>query len=151
MPDFEGSTYVLLPRLPVALAGPLDLHALSTPPAFILSQDQTLIKNRRNTRMYFVFLTICLGGLTSETLGLALECDYLIFKGRTKIRPSFGGIRTILPRPLYTVKCQKHSVYTRSFRACREHIDYTFIYSIIQLCSFRQEQADVGNGTTVFH
>ena len=42
MPDFGGRTYVLLPRLPVALAGPLDLHDLSTPPAFILSQDQTL-------------------------------------------------------------------------------------------------------------
>ena len=37
MPDFWVRTYVLLPRLPVALAGPLDLHALSTPPAFILS------------------------------------------------------------------------------------------------------------------
>src|SRR3989338_4186350 len=37
MPDFWGSTYVLLPRLPVALAGPLDLHDLSTPPAFTLS------------------------------------------------------------------------------------------------------------------
>ena len=37
IPDFGGSTYVLLPRLPVTLAGPLDLHALSTPPAFILS------------------------------------------------------------------------------------------------------------------
>ena len=37
MPDFGGRTYVLLPRLPVALAGPLDLHDLSTPPAFTLS------------------------------------------------------------------------------------------------------------------
>ena len=37
MPNFGGCTYVLLPRLPVALAGPLDLHDLSTPPAFILS------------------------------------------------------------------------------------------------------------------
>jgi hypothetical protein len=37
IPDFEVRTYVLLTRLPVALASPLDLHALSTPPAFILS------------------------------------------------------------------------------------------------------------------
>ena len=35
--DSKVRTYLLLPRLPVALAGPLDLHALSTPPAFILS------------------------------------------------------------------------------------------------------------------
>ena len=37
IPDSSVRTCVLLPRLPVALAGPLDLHALSTPPAFILS------------------------------------------------------------------------------------------------------------------
>jgi hypothetical protein len=39
---------MLLTRLPVnpkKLRIPLDLHALSTPPAFILSQDQTLNKN----------------------------------------------------------------------------------------------------------
>ena len=34
--------HVLRTRSPVALAGPLDLHVLSTPPAFVLSQDQTL-------------------------------------------------------------------------------------------------------------
>ena len=35
---------MLRTRSPVALAGPLDLHVLSTPPAFTLSQDQTLHK-----------------------------------------------------------------------------------------------------------
>jgi hypothetical protein len=34
--------HVLRTRSPVALAGPRDLHVLSTPPAFVLSQDQTL-------------------------------------------------------------------------------------------------------------
>ena len=33
---------VLLTRPPLALAGTYDLHALATPPAFNLSQDQTL-------------------------------------------------------------------------------------------------------------
>ena len=37
MPNSRVRTHVLLPRLPVALASPLDLHDLSTPPAFILS------------------------------------------------------------------------------------------------------------------
>ena len=41
MPDSSVRTCVLLPRLPVPLPiaklGPLDLHALSTPLAFILS------------------------------------------------------------------------------------------------------------------
>ncbi len=35
---------MLRTRSPVALAGPRDLHVLSTPPAFVLSQDQTLIE-----------------------------------------------------------------------------------------------------------
>ena len=35
-------TYVLLTRAPVDPEGPLDLHVLGMPPAFVLSQDQTL-------------------------------------------------------------------------------------------------------------
>ena len=35
-------------KLPARL-GPFDLHVLSTPPAFILSQDQTLRKFNSNT------------------------------------------------------------------------------------------------------
>src|SRR5438046_3874009 len=35
----------LLTRSPLALAGPCDLHVLATPPAFRLSQDQTLQLN----------------------------------------------------------------------------------------------------------
>ncbi len=34
--------YALLTRPPVTIADPLDLHVLSLPLAFILSQDQTL-------------------------------------------------------------------------------------------------------------
>jgi hypothetical protein len=45
-------THVLLTRPPLNLLGiatkkvPYDLHALATPPAFVLSQDQTLLFNR---------------------------------------------------------------------------------------------------------
>ena len=35
-------SYVFLTRAPLILADPFDLHVLGTPPAFILSQDQTL-------------------------------------------------------------------------------------------------------------
>ena len=39
----EGQiSYVLLTRSPLSIATSFDLHVLSTPPAFILSQDQTL-------------------------------------------------------------------------------------------------------------
>jgi hypothetical protein len=37
-------THVLLTRSPLTPKGPFDLHVLSTPPAFVLSQDQTLQK-----------------------------------------------------------------------------------------------------------
>jgi hypothetical protein len=44
-------TNALLTRSPlrhhIAITSPFDLHVLSTPPAFILSQDQTLRKNFR--------------------------------------------------------------------------------------------------------
>ena len=42
-------THVILTRSPLTHpqgAGPFDLHVLSTPPAFVLSQDQTLQKNQ---------------------------------------------------------------------------------------------------------
>jgi hypothetical protein len=43
-PTSRQVTYVLLTRLPLhePKPAPFDLHALGTPPAFILSQDQTL-------------------------------------------------------------------------------------------------------------
>ena len=54
MPDFGVRTRVLLTRSPlrnldVIAIAPLDLHALSTPPAFILDQDQILEKNFTQT------------------------------------------------------------------------------------------------------
>ena len=36
-------THALLTRPPLTPKGSLDLHVLGTPPAFILSQDQTLM------------------------------------------------------------------------------------------------------------
>jgi hypothetical protein len=36
---------VLLTRLPLGIATSFDLHVLGTPPALVLSQDQTLHKN----------------------------------------------------------------------------------------------------------
>ena len=45
IPHLEVRSIVLLTRPPLTLAGSLDLHALATPPAFNLSQDQTLQLN----------------------------------------------------------------------------------------------------------
>ena len=40
-----GCSRVTHPFAGCPLLGPLDLHVLSTPPAFVLSQDQTLQEN----------------------------------------------------------------------------------------------------------
>ena len=45
-PALRQVAHVLRTRSPVALADPRDLHVLSTPPAFVLSQDQTLHESR---------------------------------------------------------------------------------------------------------
>ena len=42
IPHLGARSIVLLTLSPLTLAGSLDLHALTTPPAFNLSQDQTL-------------------------------------------------------------------------------------------------------------
>ena len=38
---------MLLTRLPLGIATPFDLHVLGTPPALVLSQDQTLRSEER--------------------------------------------------------------------------------------------------------
>jgi hypothetical protein len=42
VPDLKPDSHALLTRPPLAPKSPFDLHVLSIPPAFILSQDQTL-------------------------------------------------------------------------------------------------------------
>ena|GEM_PF-2555324 len=42
IPHLGVRSIALLTLAPLALAGPFDLHALTMPPAFSLSQDQTL-------------------------------------------------------------------------------------------------------------
>ena len=42
IPNLKARSHVLLTRPPLTPKGPFDLHVLGLPPAFILSQDQTL-------------------------------------------------------------------------------------------------------------
>ena len=44
IPFLKADSHVLLTRSPLKISFPYDLHVLSIPLAFILSQDQTLIK-----------------------------------------------------------------------------------------------------------
>jgi len=43
IPQRRAYSHALLTRPPLTPEGPLDLHVLGLPPAFVLSQDQTLI------------------------------------------------------------------------------------------------------------
>ncbi len=71
-------TYVLLTRSPLGIATSLDLHVLGTPPAFILSQDQTL-KFYFLVHSYFWFL---------KFLTLLLFCVFLytLFSSQRSVR-----------------------------------------------------------------
>ena len=42
IPHLWKGSHVLLTRLPLPITGAFDLHVLGLPPAFVLSQDQTL-------------------------------------------------------------------------------------------------------------
>ena len=63
---------------------PLDLHVLGTPPAFILSQDQTLHKRRDKSRPTFSDLT---------QIRTDVEMHYSIFNERLKVQAAcpIGG------------------------------------------------------------
>ena len=56
-PAIGQISYVLLTRAPLGIATPFDLHVLGTPPAFTLSQDQTLQKNGYYPKIVFDLLS----------------------------------------------------------------------------------------------
>ena len=67
-------THALLTRPPLTLRAssdrPFDLHVLSTPPAFILSQDQTLCKSLFFSRQPFGYLSFLLFGSLNRSLNV---------------------------------------------------------------------------------
>ena len=46
---------MLLTRLPLLIAEAFDLHVLGLPPAFVLSQDQTLKLNEIQSRLVTIY------------------------------------------------------------------------------------------------
>ena len=77
-------TYVLLSRLPLIhrpkSGSPFDLHALSAPPAFVLSQDQTLIKitEHKSTLLKNKFIPSYSTGLPSHYLFVKVHFDQTV-------------------------------------------------------------------------
>ena len=74
---------MLLTRLPLGIATPFDLHVLGTPPALVLSQDQTLHKN---------FYGALIGSRNSHLthLVVASVLDYL---SRLRTSPPKAGLK----------------------------------------------------------
>ena len=88
-------TYVLLTRSPlISKRDSFDLHVLGTPPAFILSQDQTLIK-----------IIVCLKLILSLTDLLFFYCSVtitLVIAPCTLVRlVQFSKVFVALARQLY--------------------------------------------------
>ena len=83
MPVFEvGCLRVTHPFAAGALLHPLDLHVLGTPPAFILSQDQTLRNNFFSPfQVLFIIYGVSKRGLSvfPTTLQLLKFCFCLLF------------------------------------------------------------------------
>ena len=53
---------MLLTRLPLGIATPFDLHVLGTPPALVLSQDQTLHNNTYGALIVALKIRIAISG-----------------------------------------------------------------------------------------
>ena len=54
IPFLKADSHVLLTRSPLKISFPYDLHVLSIPLAFILSQDQTLINFTELLKIYVI-------------------------------------------------------------------------------------------------
>ena len=75
--------YALLTRLPLSIAASFDLHVLGTPPAFVLSQDQTL---RRMVLPDFRRATLSIDRLNDPQLQfLVCTLDRSRRKARTQV------------------------------------------------------------------
>ena len=84
VPNLKVDSYALLTRPPLSPKRPFDLHVLSIPPAFILSQDQTL-------HFGSFFLALSTVFTTTVRLFSFSDAGYLSYSGfQTIIFSRFG-------------------------------------------------------------
>ncbi len=110
---------MLLTRSPLSLAGPFDLHGLGAPPAFILSQDQTLRKDSCDLRHSESF------GRPKHSHVLRSLCHSLVVKVRSPVHAEDttsaltcqGVERFILRAP----PCSRDAQYTTVSQAVKAH------------------------------
>ena len=103
----------------ILLLSPFDLHVLSTPPAFILSQDQTLRNN------FVTFSGVSYGLALLETTGhrlfLPITLQLLRFcvsKGQILLAFTFScqGVSIILPMTFCFTSSAGFGTFTRDFQ-----------------------------------
>ena len=84
-PTSRQIAHVLRTRSPLEFIGiatnefPFDLHVLSTPPAFVLSQNQTLRKRIFQTFADLIVLTLSLPRIASRSINHRLTVDLFYF------------------------------------------------------------------------
>ena len=66
IPQKRARSHALLTRPPLTPKGALDLHVLGVPPAFVLSQDQTL-KLKRHHSVSLTFKPSHISNILSQT------------------------------------------------------------------------------------
>ena len=106
---------------------PFDLHVLSTPPAFVLSQDQTLQKNYFSKNRFGSLLSV----LKEINLGNLLKSRYRTFVYvRKHICALFSFQRT------FVAGLKSQLVYLNSLRIFCQELFYLFLkfFSNIHLC-----------------
>ena len=77
----EGQiAHALLTRSPLRIIAnsPFDLHVLGTPPAFVLSQDQTLHKIYEKSDLLNFFASMFANCLQIQQAAFALVCFWLV-------------------------------------------------------------------------
>ena len=95
-PPLEQCIFKSNRNLPIRRMSPLDLHVLGTPPAFVLSQDQTLPFNPSTLS--------CLNSLESSLNFLRVSLC-IVFKVRLPVPLTFvRASSTIIPKPHPLVK-----------------------------------------------
>ena len=114
--------YALLTRSPLKIEPklnfPFDLHVLGTPPAFVLSQDQTLqytlLKNRLALN-YLIQNFVCLAHLLSAFTSSKLARTFAFFGSCSvfKVLPFSGDLYSLLHFQRF-VKCFFH-LFSKSF------------------------------------
>ncbi len=103
-PGIRQVAHALLTRPPLGRgslgfsAPPFDLHVLGTPPAFILSQDQTLMFN--SVRQIPIWLTVFSGSGPPFWLPVLADFSQSLCPLNYPLFGESPGLRPSLPRPL---------------------------------------------------